>query len=126
VLAFDPKQPSIAYGAWDPGRFTPYLSRSSDGGRTWDYFNSNFPGAFGRLESIVSMAVDPVNTSTLYVSTNQGLFKSTSAGSWIERGKRLPNNGAYCMVLAIDPKNPDRLFASASQKLFISTNGGKK
>ncbi len=72
------------------------------------------------------MAVDPVNTSTLYVSTNQGLFKSTSAGSWIERGKRLPNNGAYCMVLAIDPKNPDRLFASASQKLFISTNGGKK
>lgn len=126
VLAFNPKQPSIAYGAWDPGRFTPYLTRSSDGGRTWDYFNSNFPGTFGRLESIASMAVDPVNTSTLYASTNAGLFKTLDGGNWIARGKGLPNNGAYCVLLAIDPKNPDHLFASASQELFISTNGGKK
>lgn len=126
VLAFNPKQPSIIYGAWDPGRFTPYLSRSIDGGRTWDYFNSNLPAFPARLESFSSLAVDPVNTSTIYVSTNQGLFKNIDGGNWIARGKGLPNNGAYSTLLAIDPKNSDRLFASSSQGVFLSTNGGKK
>ncbi|HJZ67087.1 MAG TPA: SBBP repeat-containing protein [Blastocatellia bacterium] len=118
VLGFDPKKPSTVYGMRRSGFAPALLLRSFDGGRTWETLNPPF------MRSIFGIVVDPANTSTLYVTTDQGLFKTTDGVNWMASGKGLPNQGSYATILAINPRSPNRLFAYAG-KLFVSSNGGK-
>lgn len=124
VLAFDPRKPSTIY-AVRRSFFSTTLLKSLDGGRTWGTINSNFPSA-QPLQDIHLLAIDPVNTSTLYAFTNSGLFKTTDGLSWVERDNGLFDEAGFLDFLVIDPANPSRLFASTGGKLHISTNGGKK
>ena len=125
LITFDPKRPSTVYGVWETGFFLPQFMRSLDSGRTWQQINSNFPPS-GFLLSILSLTVDPVNTSTLYADTNVGLFKMTDGGNWVERDKGLFNETGFLTFLSVDPRNPARLLGAAGSKLFMSNNGGKK
>lgn len=121
AVTFALKKPTTVYGV--AGSFLlSHVLKSVNGGQSWETVNASFPTF---VRNILSVAIDPVNETTIYASTEQGLFKRIDGGNWILRGKGLPANGAFAAILAIDPRNADRLFARTSDELFISTNGGK-
>jgi len=69
------------------------------------------------------ITIDPVNTSTLYIGTQRGAFRSTDGGSnWISISKGL--NKSDVLTLAIDPDNPNTVYAGINNGVFKSTNGG--
>src|SRR5690242_13822061 len=60
--------------------------------------------------NIASLALDPENPGTIYVSGFGGSFKSTDGGAtW-----NVMDTGAYPVRLMIDPKNPTTIYATAS------------
>src|SRR6516162_7067332 len=67
-LVIDPSTPSTLY------RINP-LKKSTDGGISWS------PTGFD--DSVFTLAVDPGNSNTLYLSTGRALFKRKDGGlSW--------------------------------------------
>lgn len=93
------------------------LHRSTDGGYTWKVLTG------WQTKEILSVAVDPVEASILYVSTPFGIFKSTDAGvHWIET-----MNGfitTYTKQVIIDRTVYSMLYAAAEDDLYISKDGG--
>ena len=69
--------------------------------------------------SVGSIAID---TKSLYISTTDGVFKSTDGGnSWIA-----VNDGLHkvTICLSIDPKDSQTVYAGTQRGIFKSTNGG--
>jgi len=72
---------------------------------------------------ISAIAIDPVNTNTLYIGTQQGVFRSKNGGSnWIPICKDLKSTDVFC--LAIDPVNTRTLYAGTRRGIFKSVDGG--
>jgi ligand-binding sensor domain-containing protein len=72
---------------------------------------------------VSAIAIDPVNTSTLYIGTQRGAFRSTDGGSnWIAISKGLKNTDV--LSLAIDPVNTRTLYAGTRSGAFKSIDGG--
>jgi photosystem II stability/assembly factor-like uncharacterized protein len=123
-LAIDPKNSQTLY-AVAPDCYSSPVYKSTDGGVTWKTFDA---GTFFYAYSSV-LAIDPINTDTIYVSAYafqaeaDRLFKSTDGGgSWnaIETG---PVNSPSS--LAIDPVHPNNLYAgTTSDGVFKSVDGG--
>jgi len=101
VLTIDPKYPATLYAGTYNGVF-----KSTNGGASWTAANS------GLTENITSLAIDPLNTNTLYAGTSyRGVFKSADAGStWSAVNPGL--TALSVRSLAIDPKDPHRLYAA--------------
>jgi hypothetical protein len=114
ALAIDPSRPSVMYAATSAAGG---VWKSRDGGMTW-------AGAFSGLPQFgaAALAIDPRNTSTLYVSFPQGVFKSIDGGvNWSATGTGLlPGAGA----LAIDPSHPQTVYVANGTGLAKSTDGG--
>jgi photosystem II stability/assembly factor-like uncharacterized protein len=128
-LAIDPVTPSTIYA----GSFASYafgsggvsnggVSKSTDGGQSWNAFNAGIPaGAFVR-----SLAIDLATPSTIYATyiltsgAGWGMVTSTDGGqSWSVINTGLPagpGNGS----LAIDPKTSSTIYAG----YFVSGTGG--
>lgn len=73
---------------------------------------------------VLSLAINPKNTSVLYAGTSDGVFKSIDGGaSWN------PANGGpihlYAKTLVIDPSNPSVLYVSGFSGVNKSTDGGQ-
>src|SRR2546423_12308312 len=106
ALIADPSSPSTVYaqttrGLGGPGG-PPALFKTTDAGGTWRMVSS--------IGSVITLAIDPGNSSTLYAATLQGVLKSTNAGaSWIDVSKGLPDG--LVTRLAIDPVTPSTLYA---------------
>lgn len=104
--------------------FSGRLFKTTDGGNTWTTVR-NGANSFGPN----SLVIDPVNASTLYVTSGSlftgNLFKSTDGGNtW-----RVPYEGNRDFVLlAIDPISTSTLYLrdalSNTNSLFKSTDGG--
>jgi len=95
--------------------------KSTDGATTWNAIDHGLPGTDSSVRQLV---VDPINSSTLYANTADGLFKSTDGG----------NSWGYLIgginALSIDPTNPSTLYASIIEipcciLMIKSTDGGK-
>ncbi|HYM12340.1 MAG TPA: hypothetical protein VEU62_16510 [Bryobacterales bacterium] len=110
------------------------LLKSTDGGATWGEASSGLTGIPSTTGPML-LAIDPKNSSTLYVATATGLFKSTDgAASWSAAGSGLPDQ-VYgqpffsLQALVIDPQNPSTLYAATTVTLgyggvlFKSTDG---
>ena len=124
--------------------------RSRDRGATWTpLFDRQLALGIGEPAAI---AIDPNDTQTIYVGSNQGLvfdntglfgpvdtsqglFKSTDSGnSWIQLGSGFPagNNGNALTtfrgrkinVVIVDPTDSNRLWCAASDGIFHSADGG--
>ena len=79
--------------------------------------------------SVVSFAIDPTNTQTIYAGTyDSGVFKSTNGGtSWSAINTGLTNLNVNSLV--IDPTNTSTIYVGAhagihNDGVFKSTNGG--
>ena len=130
-LTIDAHNSSVMY-AGGSGMF-----RSTDGGITWSAINRGLDPSL----NFTSLAIDPINPSTLYVVTiNTGapprnisdgsfLFKSTDGGEhWTALTRGLPTLRPN-MLVAIDPRDSAVLYAAgetavAQDCFFQSINAG--
>ncbi|NNE42930.1 MAG: T9SS type A sorting domain-containing protein [Gemmatimonadetes bacterium] len=89
-VAVDPQDETVSYVTvsgfrWDEPEARVF--RSTDFGATWTPISSNLPEA-----PVNDLIVDPVNSSTLYVGTDVGVYWTTTLGaSWSALGTGLPN-----------------------------------
>ncbi|MGH9759956.1 MAG: SBBP repeat-containing protein, partial [Blastocatellia bacterium] len=97
------------------------LIRSGDSGASWSKVDS---GSIKNFQ-IRSIAVDPLDSSTLFVGTDgQGIFKSNDAGrSWAGANNGIPTKGI--IDLAIDPSNPSNVYAFTGAGVFKSVDAGQ-
>lgn len=89
--------------------------RSSDGGEHWE--------RTGLTDEIWALAVHPAVPATLYASTTDGVFKSTTFGNtWNALGIGTTDRpiGAF----AIDPSRPETVYAGSGLGVLKSTDGG--
>lgn len=102
---------------------------SRDGGRSWV---EQMAGMI-EVHIVVSIAQDPVTTSTWYAGTTGGAYKSTDGmASW-----KKVNNGLIperileasmslgINVLMVDPQAPSTVYAGTTKGLFKTTDGAQ-
>jgi len=92
--------------------------RSTDGGTNWIPLNSG-----PQLSSVSAIAIDPNDSSTLYVATAAGAFKSVDAGAdWAAANSGL--RAMQVFSLAIDPQGSHTIYAGTDYGAFKSTDAG--
>lgn len=132
ALIIDPQQPTILYAAAstngpDEG-LSIHVFKSTDGGASWNKSESGLPANFVP-RAPGALAIDPQNSSTLYASVGQGLFKSSDAGAnWLMIYQ--PPDGREFYDITIDPNTPGTLYAASvgpddvPYAVFKSMDGG--
>ena len=106
--------------------------QSIDGGTNWVGLSSGLVGAF-----IQAVAIDPVNSDTVYAATFQAGLRKTTDGAreWTSANSGLPVNtfsqSPDIQSIAVDPTNPTTLYVTARDPetfrdlVFMSTDGGQ-
>jgi photosystem II stability/assembly factor-like uncharacterized protein len=120
AVAIDQKNPRTVYVATGESNMRNSVSvgvgmyKSTDAGDNWTFIGLD------STEHIARIAIDPRNSSTLYVaapgplwsdSKHRGLYKSTDAGKTWEKILYI-NEKAGCAEVVLDPKNPDVVYAT--------------
>jgi hypothetical protein len=89
-VAVDPSNDAIAYATFSGFRVDQpiaHVFRTTDHGATWTEISGGLPDA-----PVNSMAIDPRDTSTLYVASDVGAFVTHDLGaSWAPLGTGLPD-----------------------------------
>lgn len=68
---------------------------------------------------LYSIAIDPVITSTLYIGTASGVYKSIdSASTWAQANMGLIN---FVYTVSIDPVSPTTVYAGARDGVYASS-----
>jgi len=130
VLVIDPRNPATLYAGTQRdvlfGRGGGGVFKTTDGGANWTQVSNGLADdPNGGKASVISLAIDPTNSSTLYAGISEsGLYKSTDGGaSW-----KLINDfrfGCFNQPLIVDPVNPSILYAGSYYgHVFKSTDGG--
>ncbi|MDD4225512.1 MAG: T9SS type A sorting domain-containing protein [Mariniphaga sp.] len=106
----------------------PYDSRT-DGGPGAFYISENGGNSWIKLfdhteyEKIYDLKTHPVDGTTVYMGTEDGLFCSTDRGKTFSKLGDLP--AGEVMSVEINPKNPQIIFATVkADGVYRSTNGG--
>ena len=106
-------------GIENPNQENQVVYRSTDGGLTWTGITANLP-----LAPANSLAVDPQNSNTVYVATDQGVYFTTQVANcgqslsncWSVFGSGLP--GAPAVALSAAP-------AAASPQVLVAGTYGR-
>ena len=87
-------------------------------------FVAQTPGQPIRFQNAVyALAINPLNTSTIYAATDIGVLRSTDGGaSWDATNNGLPS--ARVTAVALDPSNPSTVYVG-TPGVFKSTDGGE-
>ncbi|HYE15515.1 MAG TPA: SBBP repeat-containing protein, partial [Pyrinomonadaceae bacterium] len=120
-VEFDPTNSSVIYLCISSGVY-----KSTDDGATWSLLNSGLTNS-----NVLSLAVDPQTTTTLYAGTfGGGVFKSTNGGaSWSPANNGVsPLSTRNVSAIAVDPSSPSTLYfgtsyATGSGEIYKSTDG---
>jgi photosystem II stability/assembly factor-like uncharacterized protein len=120
TIAIDPLNADIIYiGTGDNDANDSYsigVMKSLDGGDTWNpaglVFNTT-------SMDINNLLLDPANNQVLYVTTNQGIYKSLDAGESFDL-----IFGQYTRAFAFKPGDSQVMYAATSSRFYKSTNGG--
>ncbi|HXO42455.1 MAG TPA: hypothetical protein VN999_13460 [Thermoanaerobaculia bacterium] len=120
-----------AFGAFTSshGRQLGALFKSADGGATWTDISAGLHTNGGRDVGFFTLAIDPADANTVFVSELQGVFRTTDGGrAWTEADGKpsvhsLGQNVAINLV--IDPHHPATVYASDSWGVYRTTNGGR-
>jgi photosystem II stability/assembly factor-like uncharacterized protein len=115
-LAIAPSDPNIIYAI----SYWGSLFKSADGGASWTPIRT--PKDYG----VNAIAIDPLNSDTVYSGGYLGASKTTDGGvNWSPINSGLTHK--FVTLLAIDPVNTSILYAwdPAVPDLFKSTNAGE-
>jgi hypothetical protein len=119
-IAVDPVNPSNVYVSGEfqlsPDSFaTRSVLRSTDAGQTFVAADTGLTGAIG------PMAIDPHDSSRLFMWTTGGLFLSRNrARSWtLVEGETTRQAALYRTSIAINPKKPDLLYLGGATILEV-------
>jgi len=97
-VAVDPYDAAVAYVTFSGYRYDsplPHVYRTTNYGSTWNDISSNLPEV-----PVNVIVIDPVNTATLYIGTDYGVYYTTDAGvSWQLLGTGLPFSAVDDLVL---------------------------
>ena len=128
-LAVHPDNERIVY----VGNNETQISKSTDGGHTWELLKSSFQ--YSDL-AISALVIDHKNPDIIYAGTgdranlaNDGIYKSTDGGkTWesINTGLLVDASGRHYSILtiAIDPNDSQTIYAGGYGGLYRSTAGG--
>jgi PKD repeat protein len=125
-VRFDPSNPNIVYAGAPSGG----LWKSINGGVSWSTSTDKLA-----VMGISDIAVDPVNSSTVYIATgdgdatdsySNGILKTTDGGlTWHATGLNfnvIDNRKAYRII--INPSNHNMLLAGTSVGVYKSLDAG--
>lgn len=122
-IAIDPSNEKVMYAAvW-----LNTVYKTVDGGESWAFSGVGLELPF--IE-IVSIAIDPFNTNTIYAGGRQNyaavVFKSTNAGAtWTRFDTTIRNEDSSIFHIVVDPSTPGLVYAITRESRFYrSTNGG--
>jgi photosystem II stability/assembly factor-like uncharacterized protein len=111
LVEIDPSHPSILYA------FPGELRKSTDQGNQWTQIGQGLP------ESLLSLAIDPLESTTLYAGTLEGIYKSVDGGlTWNRSSSGLP--AGHVVSLVIHPADPDVIYAGLADTSRDSTTPG--
>jgi photosystem II stability/assembly factor-like uncharacterized protein len=120
ALVVDPSRPATIYAGTVPlfRSNTGGLFRSTDGGSSW----ARIPIPTGD-GAVLALALGPVFSETIYVSTGSGVLKSTDAGaSWTPLAI---GSSASVRELTAEPASSTVVYASADlDGIFRTSDGG--
>lgn len=88
-LVFDPQDANTIYTFSQAAE----VSKSTDGGKSWNAANTGLPATGYYPPEVLAFVIDPVNSSSLYAGTWQGIFKSLRWGGELEF-RQLRHSGA--------------------------------
>jgi photosystem II stability/assembly factor-like uncharacterized protein len=116
VVEVDPVDHKTVYVGVGPG----LLWRTSDQAKTWEY-SGGVP-----TNSLLSVAIDPINDSIIWAATSPSIMKSTDRGStWLTVMTTPVHTWDQ---IAINPKNPSIVYVSFYDTLaggiYKTTDGG--
>ena len=111
-IQIDPLTPETLYLSTNDGVY-----KSTNGAQSWMPMNE------GLTDTVIGLAIDPSNPSTLYAGTSfRGVFKSTDgADTWT----KVLDITTRANVLAVAPSNSSIVYLGAGfSMIFKSTDGG--
>jgi photosystem II stability/assembly factor-like uncharacterized protein len=114
-VAIDPTIPSIIYAAGD----TKGIFISVNDGFAWKMI------AHFNLSYFTSIAIDPQNHNTIYVSALDGIWKTRDGGISWDLLTDYTMVGFGISYLLIDPNKPSTLFGGGDGGMYKSVDSGK-
>jgi hypothetical protein len=127
AIVIDPTAPNTMYAGGVGGG----VWKTINGGASWVPVSDSMANI-----AVVSLAMDPVNSSVLYAGTGEGsnnidairgagIFKSTDAGAtWTQLAATTGSNFYFVNDLMVAPSNNQIVVAATGTGIFVSTNGG--
>lgn len=126
-VAIDPNNPNTVYvGTGEQhfsadSRYGRGILKSVDGGKTWTTVGADIFGG----NHIGKVAVDPNNSSNVWVAADNGLYRSTDAGQTWNVKWSTPKNASKPTDVFIDKNNKGVIYMSSQRGgLYKSTDGG--
>jgi photosystem II stability/assembly factor-like uncharacterized protein len=122
TLGLDPTRPSILYAGTSGGAY-----KSVDQAGHWEKVNNGLVSPTiiksSRALSVTAVLVDPYEADTVYVSTLDGLYKTTDAAtSWVRIGQSLQDQMVFSMVL--DRTRKGVIYLGGREGIHRSEDGG--
>ncbi len=107
----------VAYAATQnflDGDFKPYMLKTVDGGKSWNYINGDLP----ERGSSYAIAEDHVNKDLLFCGTQFGVFFTNNGGkSWLRMGAGIPK--MITMDLEIQKDENDLVVSTFGRGVYI-------
>jgi photosystem II stability/assembly factor-like uncharacterized protein len=104
----------VAASAHEDDDFAPYISRSTDLGRTWTSIVTNLPPRV----PMFALAEDPVRAGLLFAGTELGIHATVDDGaSWFSLKLNLPTVGVHDIV--IHPRERDLIIGTHGRGIWI-------
>jgi photosystem II stability/assembly factor-like uncharacterized protein len=121
AIAIDPSNPATIYAGTGGAIGNGGVYKSTDSGAHWTLMNNGL--VTNGIFSVLALAIDPLNTQTIYVTGNTGLQSAVStngAASW----QPLTGTVPFGFSIAINPVQPSIVYMSGFPEVTESTNSG--